>query len=186
MRNKTIFTREAARRNVCSTHPPFLLDPSEESLKLNSIVSHYSQLRLKAGWNLFRRDGQIYAENKGVEVEEPDWMDGIIGDESPLSYLQAAVCYHHVKEYSDQKTDVIQQAIIDDAYVRELDLFNQWMFGKVKRSFNPIFFYDSLHHPAVIFFTFHQEGVEVIQKHVHRFSTKSYNLKTLRRAWTDA
>ncbi|MYL69794.1 hypothetical protein GLW00_02970 [Halobacillus litoralis] len=183
MRNKIMFTREAARRNIYSIPLPPLHAQSDEWLNLNAVVSHYSQLRLKPGWNLLRKEGHIYVENQEKEIAGAEWTDGIIGDDSPLFYLQAAVCDHHLNEYSIHKTSVIEEAIIDDAYVRGLDLLGQWDFGDIKRSLNPIFFYDSLDHPAVIFFTFHREGKRFLQKHIHRFSKRSYRLKVLHKTW---
>ncbi|QAS53406.1 hypothetical protein [Halobacillus litoralis] len=183
LRNKTVFTREAARKNITAKSPPAYMKGSCFVSELSSIVDQYSQLRLRAGWKIFSRDGEVYGEAEGKAVPEAEIMEGIMGDESPLSYLQAAVCYHHLMEYSNRKTDVISTAILDDSYICQLDLFGHWGFGKLERSFNPIFFYDSLLHPAVIFFTYHQEGLEVIQKHVHRFAYASYTLKTLQRTW---
>ena len=183
MKNKTVFKREAATKNIRVNHPPIFIRDSSEVVDLNDVVSQYSQLRLKEGWKICSSKGQVYSLINGVKVSPDDLMAGVIGDESPLSYLQACVCYHHLMEYSDHKTDVISQAIIDDEYIAQLDLFGNWSFGSFQRSFNPVFFYDSLMHPAVIFFTLHQEGMKAIQKHVHRFSYGSYKLKTLQRTW---
>lgn len=183
MKNKTVFRREAAVKNIHVVHPPISFKDRSIVTDLSDVVSQYSQLRLKAGWHICSSLGQVYAVVKGVKVSTDELMSGVRGDESPLSYLQASVCYHHLMEYSDHKTGVISQAIIDDDYIAQLDLFGNWNFGSLNRSFNPIFFYDSLMHPAVIFFTHHQEGMEVIRKHVHRFSYESYKLKTLQRTW---
>jgi hypothetical protein len=183
MKNKTVCRREAASKNIQGHYPSVFVTNLSEVMELSDIVKLYSQLRMKAGWKIYSSKGQVYAAKNGARVCSDDLMSGIIGDESPLSYLQACVCYHHLLEYSNHKTDVISQAILDDNYITELDLFGNWNFGVFRRSLNPIFFYDSLMHPAVIFFTFHQEGMEVIQKHVHRFSYGRYKLKTLRRTW---
>lgn len=181
MKNKTIFTREAARRNVHANSPVYTNEA--KVIDLSPIVSQYSQLRLKSNWKILSSSGKIHSQENSDRSKHEAFMAGVTGDESPLSYLQATVCYHHLMEYSDQPTDVIPQAIIDDQYIVHMDLFHQWNFEAAKRSLNPIFFYDTLMHPAIIFFTFHREGSEVIQKHVHRFSYGSYKLKTLQRTW---
>ena len=58
---------------------------------------------------------------------------------------------------------------------RQLDLFGYWPFEHTLRSLNPIFFYDSLDHPVVIFFQrIERMGVECIAKHIHRFAKVGY------------
>ncbi|SFK17580.1 hypothetical protein SAMN04487936_108138 [Halobacillus dabanensis] len=183
MKNKTVFRREAAAKNIRVFPPPIFFKDCPKTIDLSDVISQYSQLRLETGWHIFSSRGQVYAVVNGVKVSPDDLLAGVNGDESPLSYLQASVFYHHLMEYSDHKTGVISQAIIDDDSIAQLDLLGHWNFGSQKRSFNPIFFYDSLMHPAVIFFTYHQEGMEVIRKHVHRFSYESYKLKILQRTW---
>ncbi|WP_394218214.1 hypothetical protein [Halobacillus trueperi] len=182
MKNKVMFSREAARKNVCTkSYPPIPIRGSR-ILDLSSVVDQYSQLKLKAGWRIYTSFDYVYAM-ANEETDTDDLMAGITGDESPLSYLQAAVCYHHLMEYSVNKTDLISQAILDDDYLRQLNLMGKWNIRNIKRSLNPVFFYDSLMHPVVILFTYHQEGIQVIQKHIHRFNYGSYKLKTLQRNW---
>ncbi|MYL49397.1 hypothetical protein GLV98_07865 [Halobacillus litoralis] len=183
MKNKTIFKREATFKNQINFPIPPIPLKTEESIRLDGVVHQYSQLSLKHGWSLLCSNNDVVA-NHYERGDEEEFMLSIAGDESPLSYVQAAMCYHHLLEYSHRRTDVISQAIIDDDYVRQLDLLRKWKLKKVNRSFNPLFFYDSFMHPAVIFFTYHVEGLEVIQKHVHRFDVGgSYKLRTLRRTW---
>ncbi|MYL36457.1 hypothetical protein [Halobacillus litoralis] len=185
MKGKTVFTREAAWRNVkgMGMSVRFPVTDNHRSYDLSSIVEQYSQLKMKPGWEIFAQNGGVWGKQKENPAWERGFMKAVSGDESPLSYLQASNCYHHLREYTDETVHVLPQAILDDAYACTLDLFGAWPFGKQIRSFNPLFFYDSLFHPAVVFFTFHLEGRPIIQKHVHRFAHGSYELKTLTCTW---
>ncbi|WJE15293.1 hypothetical protein QRD89_16445 [Halobacillus sp. ACCC02827] len=184
VRNKTIFTREAARRNIATMYLPIRRPGSPDILVLDPIIDQYSQLLLKPGWQLLCSKGSVFAQSETETLPVNRMMEAVTGDESPLSYVQAAVCFHHLLDYSDHPTGVNAYTIMDDAFVRELDLLGQWKMGRWERSFNPIFFYDSLLHPAVILFTYHREGPGTIQKHIHRFAYQSYALQTMQRTWT--
>ncbi|MBN8235114.1 hypothetical protein JF544_07615 [Halobacillus kuroshimensis] len=182
MKGKTVFTREAGWRNVTGVSPRVM--DKHRACALSSIVDQYSQLLIKPGWDILVVNDRVWGrKQKETSVWEEGFMKAVTGDESPLSYLQASLCYHHLLEYTNEASGVIPQAVLDDGYARTLDLFGAWPFGKQLRSFNPLFFYDSLFHPAVVFFTYHREGGAVIRKHVHRFAHGSYELKTLTRKW---
>ncbi|UOR11639.1 hypothetical protein [Halobacillus amylolyticus] len=105
-------------------------------------------------------------------------MRAIRGDESPLSYLQAAVCYHELHQYSYNKNPQWgPQRILDDRYIEQVTQMGLWPFITIIRSLDPIFFYDSLHHPVVIFYTYKSFGEESLQKHIHRFDFEGYGMK---------
>ncbi|KHE73113.1 hypothetical protein [Halobacillus sp. BBL2006] len=185
MKGKEIFTREAAKANLYIKERPSYLNQKYILCDISVITHQFSHIHLKEGWKVFSSEGQVFAQTKAnVTVEDP--MAALRGDESPLSYMQAAVCYHQFFLYSMEQTNVNTSAIVDDERIRLLDLFGYWSFGKVKRSLNPIFFYDSLLHPVIIFFTYHRDGVDVVEKHIHRFDHVGYALKFQQRLWASS
>lgn len=182
MRGKVMFTREAAQRNVILTEPPPCRNNYTACQEIGNVTRQYSQLMVKGNWRLYNNRGHIYAQ--GAEqgpFKNP--MAAIDGDGSPLSYLQAASCYHSLMEYSRRRSLISEEAILDDAWVRNLDLLGNWRFGVPVRSLNPVFFYDSLLHPVVIYFSHHYSEHELIYKNIHRFDLEGYTLKFQQRVW---
>ncbi len=178
MRQKIFFTKKAAEPNVAGKRMPSFINEEGIICKLDSFVHQFSQLIVKSGWNLWLHDGKVYSFFHKEPEQKKSLMAGIIGDESPLSYLQAAICYHKLLHFTNgrgERWDV--KSLVDDSCIRHLDLLGEWPFELFSYSLNPVFFYDSLQHPVVVFYTFTNEGSEVIYKHIHRFDYSSYELK---------
>ncbi|MCA0985220.1 hypothetical protein LCL89_14400 [Halobacillus yeomjeoni] len=181
MEGKVMFTKDSTKENIyIKNRPPYHSEP-HIICDLGILLDQFSQIRLKEGWSIHSSEGKVYAQSPSRAILKP--LCAIEGDESPFSYMQAAVCYHHLCSYSEEGASVVPESIVDDEWIRKLKLFGYWNFGEVRRSLNPIFFYDSLLHPVVIFFTCHHEGIEVIQKHIHRFDYEGYQLKYMERTW---
>ncbi|MGP4069214.1 hypothetical protein [Halobacillus sp. B29] len=182
MRGKVLFTRGAAEKNIVVKGLPEYRHEPYAVRDISVLVKQYSQLIVKGGWQVISQQGVIYAKSADDRLKR-DAMEAVGGDGSPLSYIQAASCYHHLSDYTRKGSWLSESSILDDPLVRNLDLFKEWSFGQVHRSLNPVFFYDSLLHPVVIFFSHHKEGIETIQKSIHRFDRESYALKFQQRNW---
>ncbi|ARI76184.1 hypothetical protein [Halobacillus mangrovi] len=182
MKGKQIFTREAAKPNLFIQECPSYLNNKFVLCDISVLVDQYSHIYLKDGWKVLSSEGKVFAQTKGnVRIENP--MAAVRGDESPLSFMQAAVCFHQFNLFSTEHTNVNTSAIVDDERIRLLDLFGYWSFGHMKRSLNPVFFYDSLHHPVIIFFTYHRDSADIVEKHVHRFDHVGYALNFHQKVW---
>ncbi|SDJ23066.1 hypothetical protein [Salimicrobium halophilum] len=182
MTGKVTFKRTAVQTNVDGGRQPSFINLMHVIYDVKPVVERFSQLKVKAGWGLECRNRDIYAISPDQKKEE--MMKSILGDESPLSYIQAASCYHLLNTHTDcQYISWDEDAVIDDSYVKTLDHYGFWPFGEIARSMNPLFFYDSLHHPVVVFFTYHREVKDVIVKHIHRFDYEGYGLKYGYRTW---
>ncbi|SFG04257.1 hypothetical protein SAMN05216353_12025 [Halobacillus alkaliphilus] len=182
MRGKVLFTRGAAKKNVVVKGLPEYRHESGAVRDISVLVQQYSQLIVKGGWQVISQQGVVYARTADRGLKQ-DAMEAVGGDGSPLSYVQAASCYHHLSDYTKKGSCLSEASILDDSLVRNLDLFKEWSFGQVHRSLNPVFFYDSLLHPVVILFSHHKEGIETIQKSIHRFERQGYALKFQQRNW---
>gem|GEM_PF-3921874 len=182
MRGKVLFYRGAAEKNIVVKGLPEYRHEPYAVRDISVLVQQYSQLIVKGGWQVISQQGVIYARTADDRLKR-DAMEAVEGDGSPLSYIQAASCYHHLSDYTGKGSWLSEASILDDTLVRNLDLFKEWSFGQVQRSLNPVFFYDSLLHPVVIFFSHHKEGIETIQKSIHRFDCESYALKFQQRNW---
>ncbi|MGP4077090.1 hypothetical protein [Halobacillus sp. K22] len=182
MRGKVLFTREAAKRNIVVKKLPEFRHETCTARDISMIIQQYSQLIIKGNWQIINQQGIIYAlaADCGRKMNA---MEAVAGDGSPLSYIQAASCYHHLSDYTRKGSCLSEATILDDTLVRNLDLFKEWSFGQMNRSLNPVFFYDSLLHPVVIFFSHHKEGIETIQKSIHRFDRESYAFNFQQRIW---
>ncbi|MCA1010785.1 hypothetical protein [Halobacillus halophilus] len=182
MRGKVLFTRGAARKNiVVKEMPEYRYDPAAVR-NISVLIHQYSQLIVKGGWQVISQQGVVYARAADRSLKQ-DAMEAVRGDGSPLSYVQAASCYHHLADYTRKGSSLSEASILDDTLVRNLDLFKEWRFSQVPHSLNPVFFYDALLHPVVIIFSHHKEGIETIQKSIHRFERDSYTLKFQQREW---
>lgn len=177
MKGRVIFTKESAKPNI-HISLPLLIEQGD--VELDNLVKQYSQIRLKPSWMLKRKNGKVVAVDRGLY--QP-FMEAITGDESPFSYLQAALLYHDLANYESDDPVLIGDMILDDKAIQQMDMFGYWNFGQLDRSLNPLFFYDSLLHPVVIWFTHHREGVEHIVKHIHRFDHVYYTMKYHHRTW---
>ncbi|MBA2175344.1 hypothetical protein H0266_10590 [Halobacillus locisalis] len=175
MRNKMVFTRDATQMNIHLKERPTSAQSPYTMCDLSALIQQFSQLRLRNGWRIISEDGEIYAES-AAGTQLVNFMDVVSGDESAFSYLQAASMYHVIRSFGPEESVPIE-SILDDAWVRQLDLFGYWPFEHAMRSLNPIFFYDSLDHPVVIFFTHQKDGAECIAKHIHRFAKVGYGMK---------
>ncbi|SIS42868.1 hypothetical protein [Salimicrobium flavidum] len=182
MSGKVTFKRSAVQSNVEGETTPAFSNLVYVIYDVSPVVKRFSQLRIKSGWQMECREKEVYAISPNQKKEQ--MMKGIIGDESPLSYIQAASCYHQLNN-NIAGLDFVweEEAVIDDTYVTMLHYLGFWPFGDLSRSMNPLFFYDSLHHPVVIFFTYHREVKNTIVKHIHRFDYEGYGLKYGCRTW---
>ncbi|MFC7062961.1 hypothetical protein [Halobacillus seohaensis] len=144
---------------------------------MRSVIQQFSQLMVKSSCTIKSEAGVVCAQNKETfQKDEP--MAGVRGDESPLSYLQATVCYYELFKYDKSNQDSWSyERILDDSFIKNLEIVGMWPFEPSRKSLNPIFFYDSLHHPVVIFYTIQGDEEKYIQKHIHRFDCEGYNLK---------
>ncbi|RWZ51405.1 hypothetical protein EQV77_16750 [Halobacillus fulvus] len=182
MKGKVQFTRDAFRPNVSLKERPPYVEEKYVMCEIGVLLEQFSQLRLKSGWTIISRDGRVFAQSQ--KGQQCPFMEAVIGDESPFSYVQAAILYHYLLEYSQSDHQTVDpDTILDDPWIQKLDLFGYWTFGKVERSLNPMFFYDSLLHPVVIFFTHHTEGVEHVVKHIQRFDHLGYGMRYHQRTW---
>lgn len=182
MREKQLFTRDAFRPTFFIKERPPLVHQKYVKCDLSVLFDQFTHISLKYNWKLFSRQGQVYVESPLDKVSLI--MEAVEGDESPYSYIQAVSLYHQLSHYCPKKdTNVELNMIVDQDWIRSLDLFGYWSFGNPGRSLNPLFFYDSLLHPVVIFFTHHKEGMERINKNIHRFDHSGYTLKYHQRTW---
>ncbi|WP_347862376.1 hypothetical protein U0355_04175 [Salimicrobium sp. PL1-032A] len=182
MADKVTFTRTAVQANVDVVVETSFINLLKLIYDMKPVVRRFSQLEVKSGWRLELKSKEIYAVSSKNKKE--DMMQGIRGDESPLSFIQAASCYHLLNTHIDsEQIPWDEEAIIDDVYVKTLVHHGLWPFGELARSMNPLFFYDSLNHPVVIFFTYHRERKNIIVKHIHRFDLVGYGLKYGSRTW---
>ncbi|MFD2922525.1 hypothetical protein [Halobacillus naozhouensis] len=177
MKGKIRFTRLAAQPNRSGMAVPQHLEAKNIICDLTPVVQQFSQLMVSSGNHIWSRAGHLHSFSQKDKAQQNP-MAAIRGDESPLSYLQAAVCYHELQQYSyykDMQWD--SQRILDDPYIDRVTRLGLWPFRKMARSLDPIFFYDSLHHPVVIFYTYQNTDGESILKHLHRFNFEGYLLK---------
>ncbi|MFC7321838.1 hypothetical protein [Halobacillus campisalis] len=182
MRGKVYFTRLAAQPNYRTGPLPPMLFHEGVTFNLQTVVQQFSQLLIKPYYEIRSEDGMVYARHTSNRTFE-DVMKGIYGDESPLSYLQAVICFYELNKYSPsfkEKWSYIR--ILDDAFVKYLRVLGAWPFEDFIRSLNPIFFYDSLQHPVIIIYTIQGNSELTITKHIHRFDYDSYCLKEYSRA----
>lgn len=163
MGGKTVFKRSAVQSNIVAHIAPARPGSGPPLRDINPVVTSFSQLRVVKE-----------AGSTGADV-----MKKVAGDYSPLSYLQAAICYHLLNPHPGMESN----SVIDESYVEVLRSFDLWPFGDIARSLNPLFFRDSLDHPVVVFFTYHRAARETIVKHVHRFNREGYSLKYGSRTW---
>ncbi|UOQ45682.1 hypothetical protein MUN89_07055 [Halobacillus salinarum] len=178
MKGKVVFTRQAAQSNVLGHRPPPLIKEKGVVCKLDEVIHKYSQLLVKNKWQVWYTEGKNYSFAMHSPEERKSPLSAVTGDGSPLSYLQAAVCYHELSNFKEDREEGWDpNRIVDDYYIVLIDLLGGWPFEKWEQSLNPIFFYDSLKHPVVIFYTHHHEGVQTVHKHIHRFQHEGYELK---------
>ncbi|WP_163526923.1 hypothetical protein [Halobacillus ihumii] len=178
MKGKYRFTRLAAHPNRLGLAVPPHLEGDNIICDLTPVVQQFSQLIMSSNSYIWSRAGHLQSYNQKEKAQQNP-MRAIKGDESPLSYLQAAVCYRELQQYSyykDMQWD--SQRILDDQYIDKMTRLGLWPFKKMIRSLDPIFFYDPLHHPVVIFYTYQSTDGESIIKHLHRFDYEGYELKT--------
>ncbi|MFG6147952.1 hypothetical protein [Halobacillus sp. B23F22_1] len=177
MQRKTVFTRLAARPNFKVSSPPPVLFYNGVTCHLNTLVHQFSQLTTKPDYQIVSNAGQVYASSERNRFKEEE-MFAVSGDSSPLSYLQASVCYHELKRYSeDNSSDWQVDQIIDDFLISRFQEIHLWPFCLQMNGWNPIFFYDLLDHPVVIFYTYHSDVCSYVLKHTHRFAHTSYHQK---------
>ncbi|MCP3028066.1 hypothetical protein [Halobacillus sp. A5] len=166
MKGKVVFTRLAARPNCISSPLPPVLLFKGITCHLNPVVSQFSQLMVKSHHTIISSQGEVAAYFNNQKQKDP--MTAVQGDESPLSYLQAAICIQELQKYcieTDQEWHADQ--IMDNT------IFTYLLWSNRKK-YNPIFFYDSLNHPVIIFYTYHIGSSFYIIKHIHRFDYEGY------------
>jgi hypothetical protein len=174
-----------------------------------NIVKGFSQLRIKEDYKLKayqyteggNGNGIVWAipyEEELTDIREctrleeyflsppkpdfalEDFMEAIIGDKSPLSYLQASVVYHELHEYGAMwhgvswGRDVILP--VDD----NMDISSyhyEWeMMGEYPEFIEPHFYYNEEGNPVVVFYTINDIGTITLNRYEHTFSKEDYTL----------
>ncbi|KWW21726.1 hypothetical protein AS888_04240 [Peribacillus simplex] len=114
-----------------------------------------------------------------------DYMQVIEGDKTPLSYLQAAISYHELKEFGAQwhgtswGRNVIlpqQEESGEESFGRYI--YNEWeMIEEEPEIKEPYFYYSKEGNPVIVFQTINDIGTVTWNKYVHVFSKDDYTLK---------
>lgn len=114
-----------------------------------------------------------------------DFMKAIDGDRSPLSYLQAAICYHDLHEYGamwhgvswgeDQILPIDDSDYIESGNVKDyLESIESWVeLKEIPDILSPHFFYEN-GHPIIIFYTMNPIGTMKLNRYIHTFNNGDY------------
>lgn len=174
------------------------------------IIYGFSQLSVKDGFKLRAYQHSMSVAGAGLvyaipadsslpeipyrEGEPPipddalyDFMEAIEGDKSPLSYLQAAICYHELHEFGafwhsvswgedrilpdedDNQCDY--SPITDIADLKEMNF--KLKTEELPKSLYPHFHYENSN-PVITFYTINDAGQVKLIRYKHVFSTDGY------------
>nr|WP_318539769.1 hypothetical protein [Terribacillus saccharophilus] len=116
-----------------------------------------------------------------------DFMEAIEGDKSPLSYLQAAICYHELHEFGafwhsvswgedrilpdEDENQYDYSPVTDIADLKEIDF--KLKTQELPESLFPRFYYDNSI-PVISFYTINDVGQVKLIRYKHVFSTDGY------------
>jgi hypothetical protein len=226
----TIFSSSAAKPNILLYPPPkgacqenrcgwYVSEHNPED-----VVRSYSQLKVKCEFKLQAYQyedgcgngkGMVWAIPHDRQLEmletidgdlikpefaEDDFMVAIEGDESPLSYLQAAIVWHDLHEYgamwhsccwSEDRvlpfTDFFQEEVlelfdqdpegdpVDEVSITDyLFYLHPWIeLNEVPDIIHPQFFYQN-NRPTVVFYTINDIGYYKLRRYTHTFEENSY------------
>lgn len=175
------------------------------------IIRSFSQLKVKEGYKLVgyqfveggNGNGIVWALPSGAHFPSPnecdtldyflsppkpvsaldDYMIAVDGDRSPLSYLQAAVAYHELREFGAMwhgiswGRDEICPHIDDEEDDEFEDPFYEWtMLEEEPEIIEPHFYYNYEGHPVIVFHTINDIGEITWNRYTHVFSKEDYTL----------
>ncbi|MGG1592417.1 hypothetical protein [Terribacillus saccharophilus] len=116
-----------------------------------------------------------------------DFMEAIEGDKSPLSYLQAAICYHELHEFGafwhsvswgedrilpdEDENQYDYSPVTDIADLKEMDF--KLKTQELPESLFPRFYYENSI-PVISFYTINDVGQGKLIRYKHVFSTDGY------------
>jgi hypothetical protein len=183
------------------------------------IVNGFSHLSVKEGFKLrayqfsseMAGEGVIYAipsnsrlpkiskvyvlNNEaapGPEDALEDFMEAIAGDRSPLSYLQAAICYHKLHDFGYYWDNWAQDRILPEVenhsdshrfvVTSVAELVEQGMQFNIKdfpESLFPRFYYED-NKPVITFYTFNDVEYEKFIRYKHVFPKDGYTQEVIR------
>jgi hypothetical protein len=194
----------------------WMISPSDPE----HIVRGYSHLGIRTGYKLqayqFRTggggNGIVWAIPDHFELSPPnntnefyevpprppfaldDFMQSITGDQTPMSYLQAAIVLHELWEFGAEwhgvewgehtvlprGDDVAVDDDSDDEDESPL-LAEHWIWEDTRpEKWEPRFFYSVSGHPTVVFFTECPIGYVNINRFTHTFSKDDYTQRVHR------
>lgn len=164
--------------------------------KAANIINGYSNLKLKDDFKIVTYEvlkgvgtiGKSIAIDKDREVpkiyldgigrdnfiftdEVYDFMEGIEGDRSPISYLQAAIVYQHIKAlgsvglFSDWTSKRFLPTNVN---------YSDWDFEEMPEDFNPYYYEDQEGNIGVVFYLIDYRDRKDIKEYKTKFKKGSY------------
>lgn len=179
------------------------------------IVLGFSQLKIKDGFKLcayqyiaggngngvvwaIPRDKELLNPNECEFLDMPkpnfaiDPMKIIKGDKSPLSYLQASIAYHELKEFgaiwhgvSWGFHEIISPYDENKQFYNDEDIQCNTIECNT-RVWEPHFYYNDNNEPTIIFYTSYNKGNHLFIKFKHTFSKVDYTVKVEERIIDEA
>lgn len=104
-----------------------------------------------------------------------EFMEAIDGDHTPLSYLQAAIAYHKLKEFGAMWHGINWG---EDRLLTSLDSSEwDWVIGEIiPKLIRPHFYYDKKGRPVIVFHTINPIGTLTLNRYEHTFESHGYRL----------